>query len=144
DRLRAVGGFRDEGHGCDVFGLDPRSVGRALGVLRPLYDRYFRVTSYGSGQIPQAGPAILVANHSGVLPLDGLMLALDVLLRTGPPRLPRPVADRFVPQIPFVAVTLARLGAVAGSRANVKRLLERGELIIIWPEGTAGVGKRFQ
>ncbi|HEX2691033.1 MAG TPA: lysophospholipid acyltransferase family protein [Kofleriaceae bacterium] len=135
--------FFDEGHGFDVFGLHPRSLVSAVVAARPLYESYFRVDSAGSEAIPREGPAILVANHAGVLPIDSAMLCLDVLRRTEPPRIPRAVADHFVPRLPLVSTLFARLGVVRGTRANVRRLLERGELIAIWPEGVTGPAKRF-
>ena len=136
--------FHDEGYGFDVFGLQPAYLARAVQVARPLYERYFRVDSVGAEQIPSAGPVILVANHGGVLPVDAAMLCLDVLHRTDPPRIPRAVADHFVPRLPLVSTLFARLGVVSGTRANVRCLLERSELIAIWPEGVTGTGKPFR
>lgn len=135
--------FFDEGHGFDVFGLHPPSLARAVDAGRALYEHYFRVDSVGAEVIPPTGPAILVANHGGFLPIDSAMLCLDVLRRTEPPRIPRAIADYFVPRLPLVSTVLARLGVVSGTRANVRRLLERGELIAIWPEGVTGPAKPF-
>lgn len=131
--------FHDEGHGYDLFGLRPAAVERAVRTTAPLYDRYFRVTAHGVERVPREGRAILVANHSGALPVDGAMLWLDVLRRTG--RVPRMVADRMIPSLPFVGTMFARVGVVSGTRANVRRLLERDELLVIFPEGITGVAK---
>ncbi len=136
--------FHDAGHGFDVFGLHPPSVARAVAATRFLYERYFRVDSSGAEQIPARGPVILVANHAGVLPVDAAILCLDVLRRTGPPRIPRAVADHFVPRLPLVSALFSRLGVVSGTRANVRVLLERGELIAIFPEGVTGPAKSFR
>ena len=136
--------FHDAGHGYDVFGLRPATLARAVALGRPLYQRYFRVESRGIEQIPASGPVIVVANHSGVLPVDGAMLCLDLVLRSSPPRIPRAVADRFVPLLPFAGTVLSRLGVVAGTRANARCLLERGELLVVFPEGVAGVAKPFR
>jgi 1-acyl-sn-glycerol-3-phosphate acyltransferase len=136
--------FRDAGHGYDLFGLHPPSLARAVALGRPLYQHYFRVTSHGAHRVPPAGPTIVVANHSGALPMDGAMLCLDLLLRCDPPRIPRAIADRFLPLLPFVGTLLSRLGVVVGTAANVRQLLEDGELIAIWPEGTTGTGKPFR
>jgi 1-acyl-sn-glycerol-3-phosphate acyltransferase len=131
----------DAGHGWDRFGASRSGVGVALSLMRHLYDRYFRVQSYGAERIPSEGAAIVVANHSGTLPLDGMMLWADILLRTDPPRLPRAVADYFVPALPFVNTLFSRAGMVPGSRGNARMLLERGELLLVFPEGVAGIGK---
>jgi 1-acyl-sn-glycerol-3-phosphate acyltransferase len=87
---------------------------------------------------------ILVANHGGVLPLDAALLCVDVLHRIDPPRIPRAVSDHFVPRLPLVSTLFARLGVVSGTRTNVRHLLERGELIAIWPEGVTGPAKAFR
>ncbi|MCA9675077.1 MAG: acyltransferase family protein [Kofleriaceae bacterium] len=134
--------FHDEGHGFDLFGLSPAAVARAVALGAPAYERYFRVASEGSAQVPRAGAAILVANHSGTLPVDGAMLWQDVVRHTG--RVPRMIADRFIPRLPFVSTWFARVGVVSGTRGNVRRLLEQGELLAIFPEGVTGVGKSWR
>lgn len=136
--------LRDAGYGYDSFGLHPDWVGAAIAGLKPLYQSYFRVTSHGADAIPAHGPAILASNHSGGLPVDGAMLWMDVIAHTHPPRVPRPVSDLFVPMVPFVGLAFARAGVVAGTRANVRRLLEDGELVMIFPEGSRGVAKLFR
>lgn len=134
----------DLGHGFDEFGLNRDWVGFSMGLMRGLYDHWFRVRSVGSENIPDAGAAILAANHSGTLPFDAMMLWTDVVHNTHPARVPRVVADHFVPNLPFVSTLFARSGAVGGSRANLSRLLERGELVGVFPEGTPGIGKHFR
>jgi 1-acyl-sn-glycerol-3-phosphate acyltransferase len=136
--------FHDAGYGYDLFGYHPPSLARAAQLAAPLYDRYFRVDSRGSESIPSEGPAILVANHGGVLPVDAAMLCLDVIRHSRPPRTPRPIVAHFVPSLPFVSMWFARLGAVNGTRANVQALLEAGELVVIWPEGVSGPAKPFR
>lgn len=134
--------FHDAGHGFDVFGLDPRAVRRAAALCRPIHQHYFRVRSTGVEHVPRRGPAILVANHAGTLPVDGAVLWMDVLEHTG--RIVRPIADLFVAGFPLVNTLFARLGVVSGTRANVRRLLDDGELIAIFPEGVSGVAKPFR
>ncbi len=136
--------FHDEGYGYDVFGLHPPTLQRVLAVCAPIYERYFRVASEGIQHVPTHGPAILVANHGGMLPVDAAMLCFDVLRRLSPSRIPRPIADRFVPHLPVVGTLFARCGAVSGTRRNATHLLERGELLAIWPEGVSGPAKRFR
>jgi len=92
--------------------------------------------------VPADGPAILVANHAGLLPIDGGVLWMDVVRHTE--RVPRMISDRFVSRLPFVATTFARCGVVTGSRSNVRRLLEDGELLAIFPEGVTGVAKSYR
>jgi 1-acyl-sn-glycerol-3-phosphate acyltransferase len=140
-RIARTPSFHDDGHGFDLFGFHPPTLAAAVRASRLLYEKYFRVDSLGAEEIPAHGPAIVIANHGGVLPLDATMLCLDILHRTD--RIPRAIADRFVPRLPIVSTFFARLGVVSGTRANVRALLDRGELIAIWPEGTSGTGKRM-
>ncbi len=144
ERLKSLR-FRDAGHGYDAFGLHPEVVAFGEVVLAPLYDRYFRVSSYGCAEaVPASGPAVLAANHSGAIPIDGAMLWLDILRRSQPARVPRAVADHFVPMIPLLGTLFARGGMVGGSRGNARVLLEAGELLMIFPEGVPGVAKNFR
>lgn len=141
-RLEAVC-LDDAGHGYDVFGAHRDWIRFGAGLMRPLYEAWFRVSATGAEHLPRRGAAILAANHSGTLPYDAAMLWADVLRHTDPPRLLRPVLDHFVPALPFAGTLFARVGAVGGSRENVAHLLERGELLLIFPEGTVGIGKPF-
>jgi 1-acyl-sn-glycerol-3-phosphate acyltransferase len=143
-RLARQAPFHDAGHGYDVFGLHPPTLAAAVRAGALLYDWYFRVDSQGIEHVPATGAAILVANHGGVLPMDAAVMCLDVLRRMDPPRIPRAIADHFVPRLPFVSTLFARLGSVSGTRANVRTLLEQGELVAIWPEGATGPAKSFK
>ena len=146
ERLARLGDLRlqDAGHGYDAFGANRDWVGFGAGLMRFLYETWFRVTSHDARHVPASGPAILAANHSGTLPYDAAMIWTDVLEHTAPPRLVRPVMDHFVPLLPIVGTFFARAGGVGGSRANVRSLLEAGELLLIFPEGTVGIGKPFK
>jgi 1-acyl-sn-glycerol-3-phosphate acyltransferase len=136
--------YADAGHGYDVFGMHPDWVRAARALAGPLYRHYFRVSSYGSEVIPKNGPALLIANHAGTLPIDAALLWLDVLAHTDPPRVVRPIVDHFVPELPFVGVLFGRLGSVSGTQNNVRHLLGAGELCLIFPEGIDAIGKPFQ
>lgn len=135
--------YADAGHGYDRFGMHPDYVAFGDSLVSPLYERYFRVKSHGAENIPKTGPAVIAGNHSGTIPLDGAMLALDIYRHTDPPRLPRTVADYFVSTLPVLSTLFARCGVVSGSRGNARALLEGGELLCIFPEGVPGIGKPF-
>ncbi len=62
----------------DEFGLDPNLVWYLRPFFEFLYRHYFRVTTTGIGNIPPAKPAIIVANHAGSVPYDGVMINLAV------------------------------------------------------------------
>ena len=136
--------LRDAGHGYDAFGANRDWVGIGLELTDFLHDRYFRVTASGQENLPSSGAAIVVANHSGTLPFDAMMLWANILRSTHPARLPRAIADYFVPKLPFASTLFARVGVVGGSRDNARSLLERQEMLMIFPEGVAGIGKPFR
>ncbi|WP_375766054.1 acyltransferase family protein [Archangium gephyra] len=141
EHLRSIP-FRDAGHGYDVFGYEPLHAAITLSVMERLHRHWFRVRSYGTEHIPRQGPALLVGNHSGTLPFDAMMVWTDVILRCQ--RLPRTVADYFVPSLPYVSTMYARAGVVGGSVGNLRALLEAGELLLIFPEGVPGISKPFR
>lgn len=140
--------FQDAGYGYDPFGMHPSYVALGEVLVSPLYDKYFRVQSHGHEHIPTHGPAVIAGNHSGNLPIDGMMIWLDVLRNTNPPRVPRPIADHFVPSLPYLGTLFARGGMVGGSRGNARSLLDAGEMLMIFPEGVPGIvkpwSKRYQ
>lgn len=134
---------RDAGHGFDELGLNREWVGLALGLMRPLHRWWFRVASTGLEHVPARGAALVACNHSGMLPIDALMVWTDLVEGTRPPRVPRVVVDFFVPRLPVISTLFTRAGAVTGTRANFDHLLEAGELVVVFPEGVAGVAKGY-
>jgi 1-acyl-sn-glycerol-3-phosphate acyltransferase len=136
--------FPDAGHGFDTFGLNPDFCAMGETIAAPFYDHYFRVESVGHAHIPVSGPAVIAANHSGTLPFDGMMIWADCIRHTNPPRVPRAIADYFVPSLPLVSTLFARCGVVGGSRGNARTLLESGEMLLIFPEGTPGILKPWK
>lgn len=128
--------------GVDPFGFDPETVKYAAIPVEWLYRRYFRVLTYGIENVPD-GRALLVSNHSGQLPFDGMMIGASLVFDRDPPRVVRSMVEKFVPRLPFVSVFFARVGQVVGTPDNCRRLLERGEAILVFPEGARGISKTF-
>lgn len=129
--------------GIDPFGFDPEAVAAFAGPVGWLYRHYFRVIARGVEHVPD-GRVLLVSNHSGQLPFDGLMIGAALILERDPPRVTRSMVERWVPRLPFVSVTMARLGQVVGTPENCRRLLEREEAILVFPEGVRGLSKPFR
>jgi 1-acyl-sn-glycerol-3-phosphate acyltransferase len=124
----------------DPFGFN---VGYARYVLHAaawMYRRYFRCRVEGLERIPP-GRALLVANHSGQLPIDGMMIATALLLDHEPPRLVRSMIEKWAATLPAVSTFFARCGQVVGLPENCRLLLEREELILVFPEGAKGISK---
>ncbi len=130
----------DEGR-YDRFGFSPVVAKSAFPLFHALCRAWFRVKSEGHEHLPAEGPAILAANHGGILPFDGAMGVVDVALHTDPPRLARAIVDRWAGSLPWVNVFYARVGQVVGTRENLADLLDDGQLVLIFPEGIAGIRK---
>jgi 1-acyl-sn-glycerol-3-phosphate acyltransferase len=138
-RLALLEALAEQERGVGAF--SPTALRRALPPFLALYRAWFRVQSRGHEHLPARGPAILVANHAGLLPFDGAMTTLDVLLRTEPPRLPRALFDRFVARLGPVRRFFEAAGAVLASREAFAALLREGKLVLVFPEGIDGIVK---
>lgn len=129
-------------HTGDEGEYDPALV-RALAPLAlPLYSLYWRVETYGIENIPTEGPALLVANHSGTVPIDGAMLKLAVLTEHG--RNPWLLAGDLAFQIPGLRRLIRVAGNARADRAESIRLLRDGEMLGVFPEGYKGIGKGWR
>ena len=127
----------------DEFGFDEDLTNTLLmPLLRPLHRHYWRVSSYGSQHLPTEGGALVVANHAGTLPADALITRLDILEQTG--RHARELAADLVFRTPLVGEFARKTGATLASNDDADRLLERGEMVAVWPEGFKGIGKRYK
>jgi 1-acyl-sn-glycerol-3-phosphate acyltransferase len=127
----------------DRYGFSPGVTKSVFPLFFALYKLYFRVKSEGHDNIPQEGPAVLAANHGGLLPFDGAMSVVDLLMHTDPPRLARAIVDRWAGSLPWVNVFYARVGQVIGTRENFSDLLDDGQLVLVFPEGMDGVRKTY-
>lgn len=119
-------------------GFDDRLVERTLRVYRWL-SRYAKLNVEGLDQIPK-GPAILVANHSGWAGLDYAFLALTIHDRLG--RCPRVLVHPAWFATSFTARISRRLGLARASMPTFVDLLDRGHLVVVFPEGEAGAFKQ--
>lgn len=142
ERLAALPTTLNE-YGVDPFGFDPRTAASLLLPAAVLYRYWFRVETRGVERVP-AGRVLLIANHAGnTFAYDGLMLAMALLLEGRPPRAVRGMAEYWLPTIPFFSTLMHRMGSVVGTPENCAQLLERGEAIMVFPEGERGFVKTY-
>lgn len=128
----------------DEFGFDPEFNSRLLIPLaRLLYQQWFRVEMRGLGHVPGTGAALVVANHSGVLPLDAIMLQTGLHDEHPQHRNLRLLGADLVYEFPGLGHLARRAGHTPACPANAGRLLGDGELVGVFPEGFKGIGKPF-
>ena len=105
-----------------------------------LYDWYWRVEVQGAERIP-VGKAVIVANHVGALPIDGLMLAMALERATsGASQAGWFLEDQLL-NVPCLGSVFRRLGALSASREAALRFLGDNRPILVFPEGIEGMGK---
>jgi 1-acyl-sn-glycerol-3-phosphate acyltransferase len=138
-RRRVSGNYQ-----VDSFGFDSdlnRSV--LMPAARLLYRDWFRVRMRGLEHVPCAGPALVVANHSGVLPFDAVMLQSGLFDEHPAHRELRLLGADLVYSVPGLATVARKSGHVRASPDHAHRLLTAGELVGVFPEGFKGIGKPF-
>ncbi len=140
-KLRALPTRQNE-YGYDSFGFSVEDARLAALVARFFHHDYFRVESHGVEHVPD-GRVLIVANHSGQLPFDGIGIGGALLFDRDPPRVVRAMVEKFVPTLPFVSYLFARWGQITGTPENCIRLLEEEQAILVFPECARGISKPF-
>jgi 1-acyl-sn-glycerol-3-phosphate acyltransferase len=126
----------------DEYGFDPEvAENLLLATLRPVAQKWFRVEVRGVDNLPAEGGALVVSNHSGTLPMDGLMTMVSIRDHTG--RFLRPLGADLIFAMPLVSGLARKGGATLACHEDAERLLAGGELVGVWPEGFKGIGKPF-
>lgn len=142
-RLSTLGMSERSGE-VDEFGMDEVVVRRAEPLLDFLLERWWRIEVPGIEGLPEAGPCLLVANGSGLLPYDGLMIAHAVARRHPAHVRPRFLVADWLITLPFAQPFLARLGGIRACRENAQRILRTGGWVVAFPEGVKGAAKVFR
>lgn len=148
-RVAAIAAFLREritgDYQVDEFGFDPHfNEAVALPLLRFFFNDWFRVEVSGIENLPIDGPALLVANHAGVLPMDALMLSVAVHDHHPDHRNLRMLAADLVFDLPVIGPAARKAGHTMACTVDAHRLLAAGELTAVFPEGYKGLGKRYK
>ena len=125
----------------DAFGFDSQITEIFAAAIEPIAEKWFRLEVRGVENIPTDGGALLVANHSGTVPIDGLITGYAVKKYSG--RDLRPLGADLVFSLPFVGQIARKVGATLACAEDAERLLTTGEIAGVWPEGFKGIGKPF-
>jgi 1-acyl-sn-glycerol-3-phosphate acyltransferase len=139
-RRRIAGDYK-----VDEAGFDQELTTAVLmPFFRPLYRTWFRVRMRGMENVPGSGAALIVANHSGVLPLDAIMLQIGIFDEHPQHRNLRVLSADLVYEVPVLAGVARRSGHIRADRGEAARQLSAGELVGVFPEGFKGLGKPFR
>jgi 1-acyl-sn-glycerol-3-phosphate acyltransferase len=128
----------------DPFGMDVEFYDAVFPLVRWVHDQWFRIETTGIEHIPATGRALIVANHSGTIPIDGLMVVTTAHLNHATGRRLRALVENFVYHMPWVGALFARGGAVRACQENATALLEADEAVLVFPEGVKGIGKLYK
>jgi 1-acyl-sn-glycerol-3-phosphate acyltransferase len=128
--------------GYDAWGFNPEQAKVLFSVGKHIFN-YFHPQITGIENMPE-GRVLVVPNHAGQLPCDGVVVAQAMLLRGQPPRMARAMAERFFPTVPVVNEAFSRAGVVVGDPVNCRNLLLDDQAILVFPEGARGSGKVFK
>lgn len=128
----------------DEFGFKLETFAYWEPFFRFMNEEYFKATFHGLGNIPADGRAILVGNHSGLLPMDGAMICMASVNQCASPRRIRFLATDWFFTLPGMREWCMETGQVRATLENAKKLLAEEEIVGIYPEGIRGVGKTFR
>lgn len=128
----------------DEFGMDPEFIRVFRPFLQFMYEKYWRIETTGMENIPSSGKALLVSNHSGIIPWDVIMISHAVHQEHPRHRIVRGLFHEWFMRQPFFSALMPKAGFVLACPENAERLLSKGELVCVFPEGLRGVGKLYR
>jgi len=121
----------------DDFGMDKDYIaayGRTL--FKFLHNQYWRIEVDGLERVPREGRAVLVGVHRGLMPWDGVMALHLIARKLG--RHPRFLIHPTLIKFPFLFNFMTKLGGIVACQENGDYVLERDEILGIFPEGIHG------
>jgi 1-acyl-sn-glycerol-3-phosphate acyltransferase len=129
-------------YSVDEFGFDPEFTTKIyLPLLRRLAELWFRVEVRGAENLPTDGSALLVSNHAGTLPLDGMILHTVVHDEIG--RHVRMLGADLIFKTPYAHDLARKTGTTLACQEDAERLLASNQLVAVFPEGFKGLGKPY-
>jgi 1-acyl-sn-glycerol-3-phosphate acyltransferase len=120
---------------ADLDERDPDFIRERLPGLWLLSSLYFRGEVRGLGNIPEEGPVLLVGNHSGGnLTPDTNVFTLAFCAYFGVERRFYQLAHNLVLSMPGLGM-LRKFGTVAASPENMRKALDSGAALLVYPGG---------
>lgn len=124
----------------DPWGFDLDAVEKAISFFLPFYRNYFKVRVFGAENVRDV-PYMAISNHTGQIPIDGILITIAFLFDVSPPRVLRSMIERFMASLPVLGELSGEVGSILGDRKNCEYLLRNKQSILVFPEGVKGISK---
>ena len=98
--------------------------------------KYFRLEVEGIDNIPRKGRVLITPNHSGFSGLDAILLGHEIFKRTH--RVPRILTHQLWFFSNLTANPANKLGFIEANMKNGLTLLNKNNLVVLFPEGEQG------
>jgi len=109
----------------DDYGFDLETWAQWEPFFRFCFEDYFKVEVRGIENIPEKGKAIIVGNHSGLLPIDGAMMSIAMSNAHSDPRRIRYLSSDWFFGLPFIGDWMQATGQVRASLDIAEKLLKQ-------------------
>jgi 1-acyl-sn-glycerol-3-phosphate acyltransferase/nucleoside-diphosphate-sugar epimerase len=127
----------------DDFGMDEDFIRvRSRKALGFMARRYWRIEARGLEHLPRQSRAVLVGIHRGFMPFDGVMMVHLLEKHIG--RIPRFLMHPGLVKFPYIAPFLTNLGGIIACQENAEYVLERDEILGVFPEGIRGAFRMYR
>lgn len=117
--------------------VDENLVYRAIPhFLGEVMTKYFRTEVEGMEHVPKRGPGLITSNHSGYSGFDAFLLCHHIYQDMG--RVPRVLTHHFWFLNQTTSIPANKMGFIEANRKNGLEVLNKKQLLVIFPEGEYG------
>jgi 1-acyl-sn-glycerol-3-phosphate acyltransferase len=121
---------------ADMDARDPDYIRDNLPFTWLISSLWYRGEVRNLERIPAEGPVLIVGNHSGGnMTPDTFVFTLAFTSFFGVERRFYQLAHNLVVSLPFPGAILRKWGTIAASKENARKVLERGDALLVYPGG---------
>jgi len=127
-------GHKERPQADDVRARDPEFIALVMDFFRELGGRWFRPAFSGVGNVPAAGPALLVGNHNGgLVPIDSYFTGLAIWDHFKGRRSMYSLAHDFIFEDPLLRTYALKLGMLRAGTDSARHAFEQGHAVLVYP-----------
>lgn len=124
------------GVAADLDARDPEFIRSQLPLMWLLTTLYFRAEVKGFERVPEEGPLLFVANHSGGnMTPDSIVFTLAFNTYFGVERPLHALAHALVTSYPIIGTLAKKWGIITAGPDAAKAVLDRGHSVLVYPGG---------